>query len=255
MVNASRIDEVVLPDIALQPISIINMDKVLIVDDDLKFQRILRARLQKHKDKFEIILANNGAEAIKVLQQNSISVVVTDIQMPKVDGLELLTHIKESYPKIPCFVMTAYGTAEIKEKLSKSTLRIFNKPFRIDELADAVIQVLQQDAPGGTLKGISVSSFLQLIQMEEKTCFLEIISNGDKKGYFYFKDGVLYDAAYGGLKGEAAAFRLLALNKASIRLKNLCDDRIVKQINISLMNLIMESLRRKDESKEPGEFT
>ena len=56
------------------------MDKVLIVDDDLKFQRILRTRLQKYKDKFEILLANNGAEAMKVLQQNSISVVVTDIR-------------------------------------------------------------------------------------------------------------------------------------------------------------------------------
>lgn len=47
----------------------VDMDKVLIVEDDLKFQRILRTRLQKYKDKFEIVLANNGAEAIKVLQQ------------------------------------------------------------------------------------------------------------------------------------------------------------------------------------------
>jgi len=231
------------------------MDKVLLVEDDLKFQRILRARLQKYKDKFEIVLANNGTEAIKVLQQSSISVVITDIQMPKVDGLELLAHIKEKHPKIPCFVMTAYGTAKTKETLSKNSLRIFNKPFRIDDLADDVIQALQQDAQGGTLKGISVSSFLQLIQMEEKTCFLEITSNGDKKGYFYFKDGVLYDAVCGGLKGEEAAFRLLALDKASIRLKNLSDDKIVRQINMSLMNLIMESLRRKDESKEQGELT
>ncbi len=48
------------------------MDKVLIVDDDLKFQRILRTRLQKYKDKFEIVLANNGAEAMKVMQQFNI---------------------------------------------------------------------------------------------------------------------------------------------------------------------------------------
>ena len=116
------------------------MNKVLIVEDDLKFQRILRTRLQKYKDKFEIVLANNGAEAIKVLQQNSISVVVTDLKMPKVDGLELLFHVKENYSETPCFVMTAFGTPEIKEKVSQSTLRIFDKPFRIDDLANAVIQ-------------------------------------------------------------------------------------------------------------------
>ncbi len=229
------------------------MDKVLIVDDDLKFQRILRARLQKYKDKFEILLANNGAEAIKVLQQNSISVVVTDIKIPKIDGPEFLIYVKENYPETPCFVMTAHGTPEIKEKLSKNTLRIFDKPFRIDDLAAAVIQVLAQDAPDGSLKGISVASFLQLIEMEEKTCFLEISSNGGQKGLFYFKDGKLYDAVYSSLKGEEAAFKLLALDKASIRLKNLSDNKVVKRINISLMNLIMESLRRKDESQKSGE--
>ena len=149
--------------------------------------------------------------------------------------------------------MTAHGTPEIKEKLSKNTLRIFDKPFRIDDLANAVIQVLEQDAPDGTLKGISVASFLQLIEMEEKTCFLEISSTGGEKGLFYFKDGKLYDAVYSGLKGEEAAFKLLALDKASIRLKNLSDDKVVKRINISLMNLIMESLRRKDESQKSGE--
>jgi len=231
------------------------MDKILIVDDDYKVLRILRSRLQKYKDKFEVVLAYDGEEAMEVLQQNSISVVITDIVMPKIDGLELLAHVNESYPETPCFVMTAHETAEIKDKLSKNTVRIFNKPFLIDDLAKAVLQVLAQDAPGGTLKGISVANFLQLIQMEEKTCFLEISSTGSEKGLFYFKDGELYDAVYGVLNGEEAAFKLLSLNNASIRIKNHSDDNIVKRINISLMNLIMESQRLKDESKKSGEHT
>jgi CheY-like chemotaxis protein len=229
------------------------MDKVLIVDDDLKVQRILWDRLQEYEDKFEIVLAYDGAEAMEVLQQNSISVVITDIVMPKVDGLELLAYIKESYPDTPCFVMTAYGTSDIKDKLSKSTVRIFNKPFLIDDLANAILQALEQDTTDGTLKGISVANFLQLIQMEEKTCFLEISSTGSEKGFFYFKDGELYDAVCGGLNGEEAAFKLLAFDNASIRLKNFSDDKIVKRINVSLMNLIMESQRLKDESKKSGE--
>ena len=231
----------------------LTMDKVLIVDDDLKVQRILWSRLQKYVDKFEIVLAYDGAEAMEVLQRNSISVVITDIVMPKIDGLELLAHIKENYPETPCFVMTAYGTSEIKDRFSKSTVRIFNKPFLIDDLANAIIQALEQDTPDGTLKGISVANFLQLIQMEEKTCFLEISSTGNEKGLFYFKDGELYDAVCGGLNGEEAAFKLLAHDNASIRLKNFSDDKIVKRINVSLMNLIMESQRLKDESNKSGE--
>ena len=231
------------------------MDKVLIVDDDYKVLRILWSRLQKYKDKFEVVLAYDGEEAMEVLHQNSISVVITDIVMPKIGGLELLAHIKESYPETPCFVITAYGTSEIKDKLSKSTVRIFNKPFLIDDLANAIIQVLEQDTPDGTLKGISVANFLQLIQMEEKTCFLEISSTGNEKGLFYFKDGELYDAVYGGLNGEEAAFKLLAFDNASIRFKKFSDDKIVRRISVSLMNLIMESQRLKDESKKSGEHT
>jgi hypothetical protein len=150
--------------------------------------------------------------------------------------------------------MTAYGTSEIKDKLSKSTVRIFNKPFLIDDLANAIIQALKQDTPDGTLKGISVANFLQLIQMEEKTCIVEISSTGSEKGFFYFKEGELYDAVCGGLNGEEAALKLLALDNASIRLKNVTDDKIVKRITVSLMNLIMESQRLKDESKKSGEY-
>jgi hypothetical protein len=132
-------------------------------------------------------------------------------------------------------------------------VRIFNKPFLIDDLADAIIQVLEQDTPDGTLKGISVANFLQLIQMEEKTCFLEISSTGNQKGLFYFKDGELYDAVFGDLHGEEAAFKLLAFDNASIRFKNLSNGKMVKRINVSLMNLIMESQRLKDESKKSGD--
>ncbi len=231
------------------------MDKILLVDDDYKVLRILWSRLQKYDDKFEVILAYDGEEAIEVLQQNSISLVITDILMPKIDGLELLAHIKKSYPEIPCFVMTAHGTSEIKDKLSNSAVHIFNKPFLIDDLAKAIIQVLEQGIPDGTLKGISVANFLQLIQMEEKTCFLEINSTGNGKGFFYFKNGELYDAVYGDLNGEEAAFKLLAFDNASIHLKNVSDDKIVKRINVSLMNLIMEAQRLKDESKKSDEHT
>ena len=226
------------------------MDKVLLVDDDYKVLRILWDRLQKYKDKFEVLLAYNGEEAMEVLQQNSISVVITDIVMPKMDGLELLAHVNESYPDVTCFVMTAHETAEIREKLSENMVPIFSKPFLIDDLAKAVIQTLEQDAQGGTLKGISVANFLQLIQMEEKTCFLEIRTTESEKGHFYLKKGELYDAVFNDLKGEEAAFKLLALDNVSIRFKNISDEKIHKRINISLMNLLMESQRLKDESKK-----
>lgn len=224
------------------------MKKVLIVEDDLKFQRILQTRLQKYKDKFEIVLANNGEEAMGILKQKEISLIVTDVQMPKVDGMKLLAYVNENHHGTPCIVMTAFATPEIKEKLSKDALTILKKPFLTDELVQAITKGLKPAAPDGSLTGISVANFLQLIEMEQKTCLLEITLKDSEKGILYFKNGVLYDAIYGDLKGENAALEIIAMDGAGINLRNLPAKKITRSINADLMGLIMEAMRRKDES-------
>jgi len=225
------------------------MDKVLIVEDDLKLQKFLRTRLQKHKEEFEIILAYNGEEAIKVLEQKYISLLVTDIQMPKVDGLTLLAYINKKHPHIPCIVMTAYATPESDKRLSDDNIFCFlKKPFQFEELMQAIFQALEQDIPDGTIKGIAVSSFLQMIEMEEKTCLFEVHSPSKGKGLFYFQKGILHNALYGDLKGEEAAYELIAMDKAEIRFRNLPKKKFARRIKQELMGLIMEATRRKKES-------
>jgi len=224
------------------------MEKVLIAEDDLKLQNFLRIRWEKFKDTFEAIFVNNGEEAINVLKQKYISLVITDIMMPKVDGMALLGYINNKHPHIPCIVMTAYPPQGLGKKHTDDNLfRLFQKPFQIDELTEAVLNAFEQDIPDGTLKGISVPSFLQMIQLEEKTCLFEVSSPGKEKGFFYFKDGIPYDAVYGNLKGEEAAFKIIVMEKAEIRFRNLPRKKIAKRINTELAGLIMEATRRKDD--------
>jgi CheY-like chemotaxis protein len=225
------------------------MEKVLIAEDDLKLQSFLQIRLQKHKDIFEVIFANDGEEAINILKQKYISLVVTDIVMPKIDGMALLSYINNKYPHIPCIVMTAHPTKGLEERVSNDNfIRLFQKPFELDELTEAILQALEQDIPDGTLKGISVSSFLQMIQLEEKTCLLEVYSPGKGKGLFYLKEGIPYDAVYGSLRGEEAAFKIIVMEKTEIRFKNLPRKKVARRINSELTGLIMEATRRMDES-------
>jgi len=77
------------------------MDKVLMTVDDLKLQRFLRSCLQKFVNKIEIVLAGNREEAIRVLEQGHISLLVTDIQMPKDDGPALLSYMNDKLLDIP----------------------------------------------------------------------------------------------------------------------------------------------------------
>lgn len=228
------------------------MDRVLIAEDDLKLQSFLRITLQKYSDKFKTLFAENGEEAINILNQKHISLVVTDIAMPRVDGMALLSHINNKYPHIPCIVMTAHSTAGLEQKLSLSNdnlLRIFQKPFVLEEMTRAITQALEQDIPSGALKGISVASFFQMLQLEAKTCLVEVQSSTKKKGVFYFREGNPYDAIINGLKGEAAAFEIIVMENAEIRFLNLPAKKIVRRINADLTGLIMEAMRRKDECK------
>ncbi len=225
------------------------MDKILIVEDDLKLQKFLQTQLQKQKEEFEIITANNGEEAIKVLEQKYISLLVTGIQMPKVDGLNFLVYITKKYPHIPCIVMSDYVTPESDERLSDDSIFCFlKKPFHFDDLMQAILQALEQDIPDGTIKGIAVSSFLQMIEMEEKTCLFEVHSPGKGKGLFYFQKGIPYNAIYGDLKGEDAAYELIVMDKAEIRFRSLPKKKLSRRINQELMGLIVEATRRKEES-------
>ena len=225
------------------------MDKVLLVEDDPKLQKSLWTHLRKYYKKFETILTSNGEEAIRVLKQTYISLLVTEIVMPKVDGMALLNYINDKHPHIRCIVTTAHATTELKERLQNGNLfRFFQKPFQLEKFAQAILQALQQDIPDGTLKGISVASFLQMIQLEQKTCLLEVHSPGKGKGLFYFQEGIPHDAVYGDLKGEKAALKIIIMDKAEMRFMNLPRKKITRRIKTELMALIMEATRLKDES-------
>lgn len=225
------------------------MEKILIAEDDAKLRNFLKMYFEKHKDTFEAIFAGDGEEAIEVLNQKYISLVITDILMPKLDGFELLVYINNKFPHIPCIVVTSYPPGGLDQKISNDNLiRVFQKPFRLAELTEAILHALEPDIPGGVLKGISVSSFLQMIKLEEKTCLFEVLSPGKGRGFFYFNKGELYDAVYGDLRGEEAAYQLIVMQKAEIRFKNLPRKKIARRIDNDLTGLIMEAARRMDES-------
>ncbi len=102
----------------------------------------------------------------------------------------------------------------------------------------------------GDLKGVSVSNFLQLIEMEKKTCILEVISPNKKRGLLYFYDGVLYDAVCEKLKAEKAALEMIRWENTDLKFVNLSKQPIKRRIKTSLMGLIMEAMQLKDEQEE-----
>jgi len=97
------------------------------------------------KEGHEVVTAENGAEAVALLGENSFDCVLLDIRMPKMDGLEALEALLAIDPEIPVILMTAYGTKEVAmEAIRKGAYDFFTKPFDINEMRIVVKRALEK---------------------------------------------------------------------------------------------------------------
>ncbi len=109
------------------------METVLIVDDEKNYPLILSAVLQDVG--YETFTANSGHDALEILNHSDVDVVLTDMKMPGMDGMELLEKIKESNVHLPVIMMTAYGTVEkAVEAMQKGAFNYILKPFDNERL-------------------------------------------------------------------------------------------------------------------------
>ncbi|MDM8544055.1 response regulator [Desulfococcaceae bacterium HSG9] len=222
------------------------MDTVLIVDDDPMLLTILTESLKKYRNIFEIVIAKDGLAAIKIMQQQRFQLVITDLHMPMINGLVLLSYINKNYPKVPCIVMTAFGTPFLKKRLQQDISHYIEKPFEIEELVQAIISALDQEVLSGTLNGISLNGFLKMIELEYKTCLCEVTESETAQGYLYFERGLLYHAFYGHLRGVDAALRMLQMDSVTIRFRKPPSKKIPRIIENDLSTLITEAARIKE---------
>ena len=221
---------------------------VLLVDDDHEMLIALKEGFQKYKDSFTILLASDGLKAVESLKKNTISLVVTDLKMPGMDGFELLAHIMEHYPDIPVIIITGYSTPEM-ERLAREggAVGYIAKPFLIENLARQIMATLRKESEGGTLHNVSSGMFLQLVEMEQKTCTIRLEDKfSNKKGILFFQEGELLDARVNDLQGENAAYEIFSWDQVNLSIQNGCALK-EKRIHSEMQHLILEAARRKDE--------
>ncbi len=224
------------------------MKKVLIVEDSKLVRSFFTKKLQRYDDKFEVFTAENGVDAIGFMNNLLPDLVMTDLDMPVMDGFELLIYMNKNNPDIPMFVMTAKGSPEVQEKINAlGSIKYFEKPVDVEFLAECIMDELGSGAKG-QLQGISLASFLQLIEIESKSCTLSVSTRGEK-GVLTCLKGELVNAAIGDLKGLDAAHKMVSWETASIEILNTATNTD-KEINEPLMSVIMEGTRQKDENAD-----
>jgi len=223
--------------------------KVLIVDDDHIWLRLIKKKFENYAGTFTTLTALDGKEAVDSLKQNMISLVVTDMQMPEMDGLALLAHLSENYPDIPVIIMTAYSTPSSKKTvLDGGAAGYIEKPFVVEDLATKIVKTLQKETEGGTLQTVPLDMFIQLIEMEQKTCTIRVFNKiTENKGILFFYKGDLMDARINNRQGNSAAYEIFAWDSVTLSIQDECAIK-QKKIKGELQAILFDAMRMKDEA-------
>lgn len=118
--------------------------KVLIVDDDLDMQEALQAALEA--EEYQVSIAENGRKAVEKLVRDKFDLIITDQQMPEMNGLELLRYIEKNSIEAPTIMITAYGTiSQAVDAMQAGATDFIAKPFSVDELIRVVQRVTTEE--------------------------------------------------------------------------------------------------------------
>ena len=119
-----------------------NKRKILVVDDDESLRRVTQVQLQQVG--YTVLTAADGPEALATLGAQPVDLVITDLKMPGMSGLELLRKVRVEYPELPIIMVTAFGTVETAvEAMKAGAYDYICKPVQADELRMVVSRALE----------------------------------------------------------------------------------------------------------------
>jgi CheY-like chemotaxis protein len=116
------------------------MKKILFVDDDPSMHKMVDLFLRNSD--YELSWAKNGRSALKMMKDMNFDVIISDIQMPEMDGLTFLTELRKKNKKTPFIILTAFGQDKMSEKAIKSgASAVINKPFESKKLQSLISEL------------------------------------------------------------------------------------------------------------------
>ena len=117
--------------------------RILVVDDEQGIRELLISEFSKLG--YGVFFAVNGEDAISKLQSEKADLIITDMKMPKVDGMDLLKYVKENSPESEVIIITGYATVEnALEAMHRGAYDFVQKPFNIDELAELAGKAMEK---------------------------------------------------------------------------------------------------------------
>jgi DNA-binding NarL/FixJ family response regulator len=234
--------------------------KILLLDDDTDWLALCRELLDALPSKPEIVTANTARRALTLLEGESIRLLICDLKMPRMDGLQLLAIVRRRYPELRTVVLSGLEDEEFRSRAYALGVDLFWHKGEMQRNTKLFIECLESllghadRSTDSGFRGIQSKSLMDIIQMEclSRSSTVLRISRGPLVAKLWIQDGELIDAEVEGARGEVAFQRLLAWKAGTF--ENLPAEpsrerTILKSVNA----LLLESAQTMDENANPVE--
>jgi len=231
--------------------------KVLIVDDDADWLDVCREMLSQLPSKPEIRTVGAGARAIAQLDSQPFRLLICDLKMPKMDGLQVLSIVRRRFPDLRTVVLTSLEDEEFRSRAYSLGVDLFwLKPDMQQNskmFLDCIESLLGKESETGNagFRGIQSKSLMDIIQLEcmSRNSTVLRITRGPLVAKIWIQDGELLDAQVGNVRGEAAFQKILAWKSGTF--ENLAAEPLHERtITRSINALLLETAQSIDESSD-----
>ena len=118
-------------------------ERILVIDDEVDMLMLLRMIIEENTD-YDVKTTNSPTEGIKLFREEDYDLIITDLKMPGLDGIDLFDEFREIKPDVPVIIITAYGSVETAEEaMRKGVAEFIAKPFRKDTILFTIKRILE----------------------------------------------------------------------------------------------------------------
>jgi CheY-like chemotaxis protein len=227
-------------------------NKILLLDDDADLVALYQEMLSHLPSKPEIRTATSGSRALALLESEQFNLLLCDLQMPRMDGLQVLTIVRRKFPQLRTAVMTAGADEQFRSRAYAIGVDLFlEKPNDRNEIRlflECVESLLGKKEHSG-FRGIQSKSLVDLIQLEclsQSTSTLKI-TNGPAEGFIWLNQGEIIDAQAHDEVGEQAFKRIMSWKTGNFEILPPDLDHPVR-IQTSYQGLLLDSAQAIDEA-------
>ena len=229
--------------------------KILLLDDDPDLLDMYREVLRQLPSCPEIHTATSGARAIALLEAEAFRLLICDLKMPKMDGLQVLSIVRRRFPELRTVVLTAVQDEEFRSRAYALGVDLFwlkpDTQQNMKMFIECLEALLGRDAEAG-FRGIQSKSLMDIIQMEgiSQSSTVLRVTRGALVGKIWLQNGELIDAEAEGARGEAAFRRILEWKSGTFESLPPEPQR-ERTINKSVNALLLETAQAIDEVANP----